>query len=280
MRKKIFVCLALAVFFCIFNAIGQYVIIDVKTEAYGGRRSPVNTVAIWIQTQDGKYINTIEAWSPNAFHMLKKWREASGLGEFTYFDGLTSATRNNHDAVLSTVWDCKDTGDNFVEAGVYEFWVDMSEDDYYWKVDEVYLGKTTNGVIELDLNNDKKIVTINGTTTDEFSKLTARYFPKGTDIYTIASLSGSQKKLSIRTDIFSDRVHFVLNKLSAKKRSIDIYSVRGNHIRNLSFMSNTKSITWNKRNSSGKKISSGVYLIRMSMGENRKQEMVIPVSLY
>ena len=155
----------------------QKIDFEVKTESYGGPVAPKHAAAIWIQTPDNKYVNTVEVWSYGYNFCLMIWRTVTGLLIEGAFDGITQATILEHTEPLQVSWDCKDTAGNFVPHGTYEFWVEMAESEYYWKLldtNEVYHGRYAKGTIEID--NTGKVAY--GDTSDiAFSMFKATYDP-------------------------------------------------------------------------------------------------------
>lgn len=111
---------------------GDLLTVKAKTKSYGGRYKVANCVMMWIQKPDKTFIKTIFQGAYRRSQYCKTWDEISGNAGLTPsakdFDGLSGATRKNHDDTLTVTWDCTGKDDKPVENGTYEFWVEMTED--------------------------------------------------------------------------------------------------------------------------------------------------------
>ena len=93
----------------------QPVQIELKTVSPGGKYSPKNVGAVWIETDDGDYVRTLEVWAKTRKRHVVKWNVASG-GDVS--DAKTSATLKSH-VVHELVWDGTDSSGTLVQAGAY-----------------------------------------------------------------------------------------------------------------------------------------------------------------
>lgn len=180
-----------------YGSSGDTVKVVVKTQSYNGLYEPKNCVMMWIQKQDKTYIKTILKKAAKRIQHCTLWNSIS-KGDV---DGLTGATRSNHDDTLTGIWDCTDQDGNPVENGDYEFWVEMTENNA--------TGKSSFGSITIGGTG----LTVNGKTTSEFPLLKA--------IYTrTVSVKGTKK-------IHKNDIHFAYNKslLSFEFPNSGIYSI-------------------------------------------------------
>lgn len=245
---------------------GQKLDIDAKTSSFGGINTGGDTLdnvaVIWIQTPDSQFIKTVMVWSETGFDfMLRNWRILSGIADSGYYDGVTSATRDDHSVDLEASWDCKDTAGNQVPAGTYEYWIEMNEHDYWWcQVDpnEVYPGKVTKGSIEIDFTNEKLDT---GTAIDNIFNIYARFDPT---VGIIVNAPEKQAKaVSFSYNPGSRQLIMKLGTLSSHSGIVRIYDLRGSVLRTISFAPNTQFIYWDGKNAAGYLMPSGVYLFEI-----------------
>lgn len=145
----------------------QSVTVTAKTASYGGLYAPKNCVLIWIQKLDSTYIKTIYRGFEEKKYAsyFKTWLKAKGttapdkLAEL--YDGMTGATLETHDDLITAKWDLTDKNKNPVSQGTYQFWIEMTENDS--------VGYSTFGTIEID----GKSKVVKGTTTNQFTMLQA-----------------------------------------------------------------------------------------------------------
>ncbi len=281
MRKLHFSLIIIILLILPFTTPGQNIYINAKTESYGGSHAPLNAVVIWIQTSDGKHIYTPQTWGTSTTNwMLKTWRDVTGLGEFGWFDGVTEATRQNHDSVLSTSWDCKDTSGKLVEKGSYEIWVEMSESDFYWKEGDVFKGKNANAAILFDFDNDKDPVTILGQSTAGITQLFVKYFPKGSAISFEAHNKIKVEDLMFNFSSITGHLTIELGTSYNCSGAFEVYTTKGMLVRSIPYIPQTRTIYWNGRNDAGDRIASGIYLFVVNIKDIRGKYPIYSVSLF
>ena len=262
---------------------GQKLDIEAKTSSFGGINSGGDTLdnvaVIWIQTPDSQFIKTLMVWSETGFDfMLRNWRLLSGISDSGYYDGITSATRDDHSGTLEASWDCKDTNGTKVPAGTYEYWVEMNEHDYWWgQIDpnEVYPGKVTKGTIEINFTSEIKDT---GTAISNISDIYATFDP------TIGIISDALEKqtktVSFSYNPLSHQLMIKLGDLSTHSGIVRIYDLRGALLRTISFAQNTKTVYWDGKNSAGYPIPSGVYIFEVKVPDAQIKSSVYSARLF
>ncbi len=163
----------------------QELIVRAVTKPIGGGHMPYNTLALWIQTPNHDYVRSLKVFGREPSYMLKYWRIFTGLNDTGYFDtsvfdGVTAATRKNHDDTIQFRWDCKDSAGNVIEPGVYQFWIEFTDGDYWWGMsdpNEPYPGTVTKGELQLDVLNDSTSKTVNAEDNPYFVFAKATFFP-------------------------------------------------------------------------------------------------------
>jgi hypothetical protein len=97
---------------------------QVLTVTYHGQEAPKNIGAIWITTESGTFVKTLQRWGNSYLQYLTKWHSFTPTGNTT--GAITSATLNSH--VLHNLnWDCKNTSNVEVPDGNYKVWVEFIE---------------------------------------------------------------------------------------------------------------------------------------------------------
>ena len=262
---------------------GQKLDIEAKTSSYGGINSGGDTLdnvaAIWIQTPDSQFIKTLMVWSETGFDfMLRNWRLLSGITDSGYYDGVTSATRDDHSETLEASWDCMDTSGNQVPAGTYEYWIEMNEHDYWWGMydpNEVYPGKVTKGSIEIDFINE---VLDTGTAIDNIFDIYTKFDPTVGII--VDTPEKQTKAVSFSYNPVSRQLMMKLGTLSSHSGIVRIYNLQGALLRTISFATNTKIIYWDGKNSAGYLMPSGVYIFEIKATDAQVKSSVYSARLF
>jgi hypothetical protein len=119
------------------------------TKAYGGKYTPKNVGAVYVEDASGKWIHTLEYWgsTPNDTHLpayiaakAPDYALCAGLdallGNCTGMyvtmppaDVVTGATINPHRAHTGDSWDLKDASGKVIADGSYNIVVEMAEDE-------------------------------------------------------------------------------------------------------------------------------------------------------
>lgn len=96
---------------------------EVMTAAVGGRFAPRNVGAIWIETEQGQFIKTLEVWAQTRARYLRRFQAASG-GDTT--DAITSATLKKHEPHAVT-WNLTDKNRQLVMDGNYRVVLELTD---------------------------------------------------------------------------------------------------------------------------------------------------------
>ena len=98
----------------------------VRTLTYDSSKyGPRNVGAIWIETQDGSFVRTLEVWGDTRREHLLAWRVASDENDV---DAVTASTMKTHATHVAT-WDLTDLDGQPVEPGSYRLRVEFTEDN-------------------------------------------------------------------------------------------------------------------------------------------------------
>jgi hypothetical protein len=242
--------------------LSQKLDIEADTRSYQGVVAPRHAAAVWIQTPGGELVNTVMVWSAQFHWCLMHWRTVTFILDTGTYDGVTSATRPGHDIPLAIAWDCKDTSGNLVPDGTYEFCLEMTESEYWWKhndPNEVYLGRIACGEILID--STSKIAY--GDSSDTcIANLKATYSPTA-GILVQKQQSIKSSFLSYQYNPISGRITFTLRTLLDQPSLLNIVDVKGKLVKVLEIDTRTREFHWDFRSGSSKKIVSGVYLFEL-----------------
>jgi hypothetical protein len=96
---------------------------SVLTVSQGGRYSPDNIGAIWVENSSGQWVKTLAVWALLRQRYLSKWSSVSGSNKT---DAITSATLRNHQT-HNVSWNLKDASGNAVPPGEYTVWVEVTD---------------------------------------------------------------------------------------------------------------------------------------------------------
>ena len=97
--------------------------IRVRTTTANGRYSPRNIGAIWIETEQGTFVKTIERWAGTRARWLTKFNASSASN---LIDAVTSATQNQH-TTHDRVWNLDDVMRCEILPGNYRVMVEMTD---------------------------------------------------------------------------------------------------------------------------------------------------------
>jgi hypothetical protein len=138
----------------------------------GGRYSPRNVGAIWIEDGSGKFVKTIERWAAIRSGDLRRWSSASGGWGFSFFgapsaspdavDAVTAATLTTHKAHNPT-WTMKDGSGAVVADGSYKVVLEVADG--------------SNAVTELMFTKGPMAQTVTAPAGRGFASFTATYTP-------------------------------------------------------------------------------------------------------
>jgi hypothetical protein len=99
--------------------------IVVRTSSAGGNFAPRNVGAIWIETDAGAYVKTVERWGVARAKWLTRWLAASG-GDVT--DAITGATLKSH-IVHDVAWNLTGRDGCEVPGGAYQVVLELTDRD-------------------------------------------------------------------------------------------------------------------------------------------------------
>jgi hypothetical protein len=188
--------------------------------------------------------------------MLKNWGDVCEPDDS--IDAVTSATIVDTNAAIKAVWDLKDYRGVLVPKGTYEFWVDFSEDEYWWQIldtAEEYLGYANWGTITID-GNEKTAYT--DSSIPYIGDFSAHYNP-------ISSISVPQKTvknpnyLSIRTLPGTQQIAIVLLSSLLRPAVLQICDLKGRTVCVIPRVQDR--VLWDCTTGQGRKIPPGLYCL-------------------
>lgn len=100
--------------------------IFIQTKSYGGEFGHNNVAVIWIEDIEGEFIKTLSLWALNYPEALVTWQEKKITDEI---DGITSASRINHESELTGQWDLRGADGKRVPDGKYKVFIEFTEDN-------------------------------------------------------------------------------------------------------------------------------------------------------
>ncbi len=98
---------------------------QVLTVTNHGTYTPRNIGAIWVTTESGTFVKTLQRWGNSYLQFLTKWHSFTASGNVT--GAITGATKSNHTAVHNLNWNCTNTSNVEVPDGNYKIWVEYTE---------------------------------------------------------------------------------------------------------------------------------------------------------
>lgn len=98
---------------------------SVTTSSSGGRYSPRNVGAIWVETKSGQFVKTLTEWGNYRYNNLIKWGSEANYNTVDAVTGATSYSAGTH----TGKWNFKDVKEQVVPDGQYQFIVEFTEDD-------------------------------------------------------------------------------------------------------------------------------------------------------
>jgi len=97
---------------------------SVLTVTNHGQYTPRNIGAIWVTTESGTFVKTLQRWGNSYLQYLTKWHFFSSSGNVT--GAVTGATLSSH-STHNVTWNCKNTSNVEVPDGNYKIWVEYTE---------------------------------------------------------------------------------------------------------------------------------------------------------
>lgn len=104
--------------------------LSVTTTSYNGSYAPRNVFAVWIEKEDGSYIQTLGAWARNYKSKLQRWASKSNYGSNGMVDAATGASRMNHNPVPELTWKIDDIAFQPAENGIYNVYFELNETNF------------------------------------------------------------------------------------------------------------------------------------------------------
>lgn len=99
--------------------------VSFDTTPAGGFFSPQNCIVVWIEDDSGTFVRTIGRWAIVGQIYLLTWQISSGG---TDTDGVSGATRGNHEDPLSATWDMRDKNGVIMPDGIYRVRLELADD--------------------------------------------------------------------------------------------------------------------------------------------------------
>jgi hypothetical protein len=100
------------------------------TRKLGGKYTPRNCGAVWIEDSFGSYVRTVDVWAAERRMAVVTWFERACQTDPTIPDAVTSATLPKP-AAHTVTWDTKDWRGNVVPDGVYTVWMQVTENEIF-----------------------------------------------------------------------------------------------------------------------------------------------------
>jgi hypothetical protein len=98
---------------------------DVLTHSLGGKYSPRNVGAIWIESSSGSFVKTLAVWAATRQRYLTKYSAETASNKV---DAVTSATLGSH-VTHHVTWNMTDSSRNPVPDGAYKVIVEVADQD-------------------------------------------------------------------------------------------------------------------------------------------------------
>lgn len=98
--------------------------ITATTTTKAGQFAPNNVVAVWVESEAGAFVKTIDRWSGVRSQYLLEWNAKAGTGDV---DSVSGASRLNHDTPLSITWKLKDRNKQVIPDGTYTIRMESTE---------------------------------------------------------------------------------------------------------------------------------------------------------
>lgn len=100
--------------------------LDFATVPAGGRYSPKNITAVWVEDSNGTFVKSLEVYA--SFIRIVNLTEWNAKSAGNKVDAVTGATINPHRA-HNVTWDCMDLQHQPVPQGTYKVRLEMTESD-------------------------------------------------------------------------------------------------------------------------------------------------------
>ncbi len=133
--------------------------LTVTTTSYNGQYAPRNVFAVWIEKEDGSYIQTLGAWARNYKSKLQRWASKSNYGSNGMVDAVTGASRMNHNHVPELTWKIDDIAFQPAENGIYNVYFELNETNFSSKstTAKIQISETPEVIKANNIENIKDI---------------------------------------------------------------------------------------------------------------------------
>jgi hypothetical protein len=103
---------------------GEHLYLTFTTTSAGGKYSPRNVVAAWVEEEDGTFVKSIATWGRKRAKNLAHWMAADGSS----VDGITGATLRDY-RNLDVTWNLRNREGKVIPDGVYKIHLEMADDN-------------------------------------------------------------------------------------------------------------------------------------------------------
>jgi len=124
--------------------------VEFTSVSLGGRYSPKNVGAVWLEDASGSYITTLERWAGIRARYLSDWNAASGGWGFFGSpepDAVSQATLTRHESHAVT-WDSRDLDGQVLPDGSYTLHIELTDADRAGATASIPFEKNTQGFSE------------------------------------------------------------------------------------------------------------------------------------
>lgn len=141
---------------------GGTLTIEFTSVNQGGRYSPRNVGAVWIENSAGMFVKTVERWAGIRANHLTHWASVSGGWPTAFFggggtsadqmDAISRATLRAHEKHMLS-WSLKGVDGAVVPDGTYKVGIEVTEDNFVpgaWKAVEFQKGGEAQTVMAPD----------------------------------------------------------------------------------------------------------------------------------
>ena len=95
-----------------------------------GSFSPKNVGAIWVATNTGTFVKSLDVWAKTRISELKLWNTDTSAASLSrnVVDAITGATLSTHQT-HNVTWNCADTKEVQVPDGTYRLYMEFADDN-------------------------------------------------------------------------------------------------------------------------------------------------------
>jgi hypothetical protein len=126
-----------------------HVAVSVTTHSGGGRYSPENVEAIWVQDAAGKFVKSLYVMGSRRLQHLNAWSAATTAAGLSgnRVDAVTGASLSGYGTRMAS-WNCTDVNHKSVTSGGYQVCFDLNDDNGADKntCDSLMIGNTATTI--------------------------------------------------------------------------------------------------------------------------------------